>query len=296
MSRPSLFTSLAAFVALAACALPAPVGADDVLPLDPVSQGWNAPVAPFAIADSLYYVGAADVTAYLFVTDEGLVLLDGGFVQTAAQVAANIETLGFDIRQIRYIITSQAHYDHVGAVPELRRRSGATVVMSAEDAALAARGGRGDFAFGDRFYYPSFTADRLIADGEALSLGGVTLTAHVTPGHTRGCTTWTADVVVDGMSRAAMFVCGVSFPGFDLVDNPHYPNIEQDFLRTYDRLGQMRCDVFLAAHGGMFGLTEKRERLLAGDRNAFVDAEGCRNLIDRTRAQFEREVERQRAS
>lgn len=296
MSRPGWVTALCAYVALAACTLSAPVGADDVLALDPESQRWNAPVAPFAIADSLYYVGAADVTAYLFVTDQGLVLLDGGFVQTAAQVATNIETLGFDIRQVRYIITSQAHYDHVDGIPELRRRSGATVVMSAEDAALAARGGRGDFAFGERFYYPSFTADRLIADGEALSLGGLTLTAHVTPGHTRGCTTWTADVVVDGVRRAAVFVCGVTFPGYDLVGNPAYPELAQDFQRTYDRLDAMRCEVFLGAHGGMFAFAEKRQRLIEGDRSAFVDPQGCRDLVDRSRRALNREIERQRQS
>lgn len=282
-------------LALASCAFPAPVRADDVQPLDAQSEGWNAPVAPFAIADDLYYVGAADVTSYLFVTSEGLILLDSGFAQTAAQVAANIETLGFDVRDVRYIITSQAHTDHVGGVAELKRLSGAQVIMSAEDAALAARGGRGDFAFGDRFYYPPFSADRLIADGETLSLGALTLTAHITPGHTKGCTTWTADVIVEGTIRRAVFVCGTTFPSYDLVDNPAYPDVEQDFRRTYARLGAMRCEVFLAAHGGMFGLTEKRARLLAGDRAAFVDPEGCRDLIARARDAFERELARQRA-
>jgi metallo-beta-lactamase class B len=266
------------------------------LALDAESRRWNAPLGPFAIADGLYYVGAADVTSYLFVTEEGLVLLDSGFAQTAPQVAANIAALGFELRQVRYIITSQAHYDHVGGVAELKRRSGAQVVMSAGDAALAARGGRGDFAFGDAFHYPPFAADRIVADGETLSLGALTLTAHVTPGHTKGCTTWTTDVVVEATPRAAVFVCGVTFPRYDLVDNPAYPEIEGDFRRTYDRLGRMRCEVFLAAHGAMFGLTEKRERLQAGDRAAFVDPEGCRDFIGRARAAFVRDVERQRAN
>jgi metallo-beta-lactamase class B len=278
--------------ALLACSTPS---SGQVLALDSQSEQWNAPVAPFAIADGLYYVGAANVSAFLFVTDDGLILLDTGFAQTAPQVVRNIRTLGHDLADIRIIITSQVHYDHVGGVAEIARLSGAQIVMSEADAALAARGGQGDFAFGDRFFYPAFTADRIVADGAGVSLGGRVLTAHVTPGHTQGCTTWSTTVRAAGVDRQALFICGVSAPGYDLVDNAAYPAIVNDYRTTFERLSAMPCEILLGPHGDMFDLEAKRQRLAQGDANAFYDPEGCRRLIRTAHERFEAELARQSA-
>jgi metallo-beta-lactamase class B len=289
--RAALLPALAA-LSLLACATPTD---SQVLALDSQSEQWNAPVEPFAIADGLYYVGAANVSSFLFVTDDGLILLDTGFAQTAPQIIRNIRTLGHDVADVRIIITSQVHSDHVGAVAEIARLSGAQIVMSQADAALAARGGRGDFAFGDRFFYPPFTAGRTIADGDTVSLGGHVLTAHITPGHTQGCTTWSTTVRAAGVERQALFICGVSAPGYDLVDNAAYPNIVGDYRTTFERLSAMPCEIVLGPHGDMFDLAVKHQRLLKGDANAFYDPEGCRTLIETARERFEVQLARQSA-
>lgn len=292
MKRAIVLAVLAA--ACAAPVAPAAPADDNVMPLDAQSAAWNEPVAPFRIAGDLYYVGAADVTSYLIATSGGLILIDSGFAQTAPLVVRNLETLGFSIEDVRIILTSQAHADHVGGVAELKRLSGAQLIMSEPDAAQMASGGRGDFAFGDRFYYPPATADQIIADGDEVRLGGARLRAHITPGHTRGCTTWTTMMEDAGVQRSIVFVCGVTAPGFRLVDNEAYPNIVADFRSTLDRLEAMGGEIVLGAHGAMFGLTEKRARLGAGP-NPFVDPEGGRAMIARSRAAFETELARQSA-
>lgn len=280
-------------LALAAAALLVPQA--DVVPLDAQNRAWNAPVTPFEIADGLFYVGAADVTAYAFRTRAGVVLLDTGFRQTVPQVVANLRTLGMDVRDVRYILTSQAHYDHVGGVAEIRRLSGATLVVSAGDAAAMAGGGRGDFAFGDELTFPRAKPDRVIRDGGRVTLGGVTVRANLTPGHTRGCTTWSAEVRVGGRVRQAVFVCSLSVPGYRLADNSKYPAIIDDYRRSFARIANMPCDIFLGAHGAMFDLDRKRRALAAGDRAAFVDPAGCRTYAAASRAAFERELIRQQA-
>ena len=286
---------LAAFVVFAALSGASLAQDSDITPLDATSQAWAAPVAPFRIADNLYYVGAADITSYAITTREGLILIDGGFAQMARQIVANLHTLGFDIRDVRIILTTHAHYDHVGAIAELRRMSGAQLYVSGADAEQMARGGYGDFAFGDRFLYPPVQADRILHDGEVVRLGEARLTAHITPGHTRGCTTWSIPVRVGGRTLQALDICSVSAPGYRLVDNTAYPNIISDYRATFARLRALSCDIPLASHGGVFDLTAKRQGLEThAPGNPFVDAAGCRRIIEHAREAFEAQVTRQR--
>lgn len=267
---------------------------DAVAPLSDDWAAWNKPVTPFRIAGNLYYVGASDVTSYAISTPDGIILIDSGFAQTAPQVVANLKTLGFDIRQVRYILTSQAHSDHVGGIAELKRLSGAKLVMSREDAALAARGGRGDFAFGDRLYYPAAKADRIVADGDTVELGGMRLTANMTPGHTKGCTSWSFDVTEGGATVPALHICGVTAPGYRLVGNAAYPSIVKDFRRSFDRLESMPCTLFLTAHASQFDLERKSAALAAGAAtNPFLDPAGCRAFVTSARRALEAEVQRQ---
>jgi len=286
---------LAAFAAFAALCGASVAQDADVTPLDATSQTWAARVAPFRIADNLYYVGAADITSYMIATREGLILIDGGFAQMAPQIVASLHTLGFDIRDVRIILTTHAHYDHVGAIAELKRLSGAQLYMSAPDAEHMARGGHGDFAFGDHFLYPPVRADHILHDGEVVRLGDARLTAHITPGHTRGCTTWSIPVRVGGRMLQALDICSVSAPGYRLVDNAAYPNIISDYRATFGRLRALPCDMPLASHGGVFDLTAKRQRLEThGPGNPFVDPAGCRRIIEQAREAFEAQVTRQR--
>ena len=248
--------------------------------LSPEEARWNAPVAPFRIADNLYYVGTADLASYLIVDPEGMILLDGGLEASAPLILDNIRALGFDPKRVRYLINSQAHYDHAGGLAALKEATGAELLASPADAELLERGGSGDFQWGDRFIYPAVKVDARLRDGAELKLGAIRMTAHLTPGHTRGCTSWTMPVQVDGRARQALFVCGASAPGYTLVGNTAYPWIMDDFRRSFATWRKLPCDLFLGAHGSYFGLTEKRARMAPGRPNPFVDPKGCRTFLN----------------
>lgn len=248
-------------------------------PLSAEEARWNVPVAPFRIAGNLYYVGTADLASYLVVDPEGMILLDGGLKASAPLILDNIRALGFDPKRVRYLINSQAHYDHAGGLAALKEATGAELLASPADAELLERGGSGDFQWGDRFTYPPVRVDGRLRDGAELTLGAIRMTAHLTPGHTRGCTSWTMPVQVDGRVAQALFVCGASAPGYTLVGNEAYPWVMEDFRRSFATWRKLPCDIFLGAHGSYFGLAEKRARMAPGGPNPFVDPKGCRAFL-----------------
>jgi len=250
---------------------------------DPTSRAWNERVPPFRIAENLYYVGAMNVSSFLFTSPAGHILLDGGFEETVPIILASIEELGFKPTDVRILIASHPHYDHAAGLAELKRVTGAKFYSSALDAAAFASGGKDDPQYGDRFLFPPIVADRTFGDGETITLGGVTLTAHITAGHTRGCTTWT-------MGEAAI-LCSPTSPGYQLVDNPKYPNAIEDFRRQFATLRALQPKIFLAAHGDFFGL---RQKLKLGTPAAFVDPEGYRKFVEEAEQAFEKKVVAQR--
>src|SRR5271156_2295341 len=220
-------------------------------------EAWNTPVPPFRIIGNVYYVGASDVTSFLIVTPAGDILLDGGLAQTAQQIEANIQTLGFKVNDVKILLNTHAHFDHAGGLAELKRASGAKLVSMSGDAGLLEYGGHGDFFFGDTYPFPPVTPDRTIRDGDTVSLGGTTLTAHLTPGHTRGCTTWTMTAKDAGKDYNIVFVCSATvLDGYELVDRPgkpaSYPGIAADYDRAFQVWKSLPCDVFLASHGQFF--------------------------------------------
>jgi len=259
--------------------------------LSPTYAALNGPQAPFRIADNLYYVGASDVTSYLIVTRDGYILLDGGFEQTAPMILDHIRALGFDPRRIKYILNSHAHFDHAGGIAALRAATGARFVASAADAPVLAAGGANDFSL-KNVDFPPARPDRIVADGERVTLGGVSLTAHITAGHTKGCTTWTLPVTVDGRTRTALFLCSLSvLPQFRLIGNPLYPGQAADFQKSFATLSRLDCDVFLASHGSFFGLKDKAAKLGAGaSPNPFVDPQGCHAFIAKARDAFDKRL------
>lgn len=250
-------------------------------PLTADERRWNAPAAPFRIADDLYYVGTADLASYLIVDPAGMILLDGGLEASAPQILANIRTLGFDPRRVKYLLNSQAHSDHAGGLAALKDTTGAQLIASPADADLLERGGAGDFQWGDRLTYPPVKVDARLRDGAEVTVGAVRMTAHFTPGHTHGCTSWTMPVRVDGRVRQALFICGASAPGYRLTGNPAYPWIMDDFRRSFATWRKLPCDLFLGAHASYFGLAEKRARMAPGKPNPFVDPAGCRAFLAR---------------
>jgi len=263
---------------------------------DPDSRSWNQPVEPFRIIGNIYYVGANEITSFLITTPQGHIVLDGGFAETAPQIEANIQKLGFHLSDVKVLLNSHAHLDHAGGLAELKGATQAKLVASEGDAPLLEHGGQGDFFFKSRLTFPSVKPDRLLHDGETVSLGGTTLTAHLTPGHTKGCTSWTMNVEEAGRSRAVVFVCSVTvLPGYRLFGNTSYPQIAQDYAQTFRTLAALPCDVFLASHGSFFNLEEKREALKGGGaNNPFIDPQSFRDFVKRFEARFDAELKRQR--
>jgi len=258
---------------------------------DATSRSWNQPVAPFRIAGNLYYVGANEITSFLITTPEGHILLDAGFKETVPQILQNVAKLGFRVEDIEIMINSQPHYDHAAGFAQMKKLTGASMVISRADAPLLARGGLGDFAFGDRFEYEPVKADRLLDDGDTVSLGGTRMKAIITPGHTRGCTTWSMKVRDGASSNDVVFVCSVTAPGYQLVRNEKYPEIVDDFRKSFRLLESMKPDIFLAAHGNFFSLTDKRKKLAAKPAtNPFLNAAEFREYVASSRKQFEKQL------
>jgi metallo-beta-lactamase class B len=255
-------------------------------------------VVPFKIAGNLYYVGASDIAAFLVATPDGLILLDGGFADTAPRIRASVEKLGFRMKDVKFLLNSHAHLDHAGGLAALKQWSGAKLLVSAKDAPVLERGGHGDFRFGDTMTFPPVKVDRVVRDGEALSLGGTTLVAHLTPGHTEGCTTWTARIADGGRVLDAVFVCSTSIlPGDRLTGNPKYPQMAADYTHTLSVLKALPCDLFLGVHGNFFDLAEKAARLRAGEKtNPFADPEGYREYLRQAGEKLGRQLAQEKAA
>lgn len=260
-------------------------------------RSWNEPVEPFRIVGNVYYVGAREVSSFLITSPQGHILLDGGFAESAPIIRDNIRKLGFKPEDVKYLVGSHSHFDHAGGLAQLKQWTGAKFAASREDGVLMERGGRGDFAFGDKFTFPAVVPDRILADGESVSIGNARMIAHLTPGHTKGCTTWTTNAEEKGRSYHVVFLCSTSVPGYDLVHNAGYPNIVNDYRGTFAYLKSLPCDVFLAPHGSMFRLSEKfTARKNDGERNPFIDVGEFQAFVDRSKREFEEELKKQNAA
>jgi metallo-beta-lactamase class B len=255
---------------------------------DPTSRSWNQPVEPYRIVGNLYYVGATDITSFLIATPAGLILIDGGFAETVPIIRDSVKKLGFKMEDVKILLNSHAHFDHAGGLAEIKKQTGAKLATSAADAALLAHGGRGDHLFGDKFPYEPVTADRILSDGDQVALGGTILTAHLTPGHTKGCTTWTMKATEGGKSYDVVFVCSTTvLPDVSLTNNAKYPNVAADFEQTFRTLRGLPCDIFLASHAGFYNGLDKAERLRKGaNPNPFIDPAGYKAYLDHSEKAF----------
>lgn len=254
----------------------------------------NRAVAPFEMAPGLYYVGSSDIAVFALTTADGIVVIDGGYDSTARQVLSNLRTLGLEPRDVRILLNTHGHVDHAAGLARLKEETGAALYAGPGDAHLLESGGRGDFFLGDWMSYPPVRVDRILADGEAVTLGALTLTPHFTPGHTKGCTSWSFPIIADGETRQALIVCSLATLQYDLTDNPDYPNIATDFAVTFDRLRALPCEVFLGDHAKFFDMRAKRAAQVAGASvNPFIDPVGCRAFIDREDVRFGQALARQ---
>ncbi len=251
-----------------------------------LSKSMNQPVEPFHIMGNIYYVGASDVTSYLIVTPAGDIVLDGGFVETAPMIEANIQKLGFKLADVKYILSSHEHLDHAGGISELQRATGAKFVALEQEVPGLIEGKS----------FPAAKPDRVIHDGDTVKIGTLVMVAHSTPGHTRGCTTWSTLVLDGGRSYHVVFVGSASvLPSYKLIDKPGvpatYPSIEQDYEKTFRVLRSLPCDVFLASHGSFYALVDKRAVMeKKPTQNPFIDPWGYQAYILHTEAAFQKEL------
>jgi metallo-beta-lactamase class B len=251
---------------------------------------WAQPQEPFRVIGNIYYVGSNDLACFLITTPQGHILINTGYERMAPQLRANVKKLGFKFADIRYLLNGQAHDDHVAGFAAAREASGAKVLVMQGDDDIVEHGGRGDFRFDGEIAWRGVPVNRVLHDGDTVSLGGTTLVAHLTPGHTKGCTTWTTTVADKGRVLNVVIVGGVSVnPGVKLLHNPHYPGIADDYARTFRTLRALACHVFLGAHGNYFSMADKLARLRAGAaENPFIDPAGYQRFIDASEARFEK--------
>jgi metallo-beta-lactamase class B len=264
-----------------------------------LKPSWTAPLNPFQIADNLYYVGSQDLAAYLVTTPAGNILINANLPSSPPQLRASVEQLGFRWSDTKVLLIGQAHFDHAGGVAEVQRETHASLAVMEYDAEVVDAGGANDFlrAVGAVSTYPPAHVDRVLHDNETVTLGGITLTAHRTGGHTRGCTTWTmrAHIPSDptGQLRDVVVVGGYTmWSDYQLVDTKQaeasYPGIADDFKRTFAVYKSLPCDIFLADHGDHFGLLEKVARMQKEGDAVWVDPKGYRATIDAGQRSFEK--------
>jgi len=246
-------------------------------------NAWKTPQSPKHIIGNIYYVGPAGVSSWLITTPEGHILIDTTFEECVPQICTNIEKLGFRVGDIKIILNSHAHVDHAGGHAAMKRRTGAQIVASAADAHLMETGGADDFSPfpKDLLAYTPVKPDRIVRDGDMVSLGGVTLTAHLTPGHTKGATTWTMPLQQDGKTYQVLFFSSTSIADpTPLLHNPIYPGIVDDYNATFKKLKALPCDIFLGPHADQFSLAGKLKRLDAGaSPNPFIDPDGWKKFL-----------------
>lgn len=258
----------------------------------------NLSFPPHKIIGNVYYVGASDIAAYLITSKNGHVLINSGYETTPALIYNSVTKLGFKVEDINYLLNSQAHYDHVGGQSTMRDMAGgAQVWASMADTPVIEGGGKGDFRFEGIYMYPPVRVDKRLKDGDALKVGDTTLVAHLTPGHTKGCTTWTMQVTEGGKTYDVVIVGGLAInPGVKLVGNAKYPQIAVDYVRTYQVLRSLHCDIFLGAHGQYYGMKEKYERLKKGEKpNPFIDPAGYATFIDESEKAFKAQLMQEQA-
>jgi len=247
-------------------------------------RDWDDPFPPHRIADHLYYVGSKGLSSYLITTSEGHILINSSFDRTVPLIRASVEKLGYKFSDVKILLGSHAHNDHMEGNALVKELTGAQVYVMRGDDQVVENGGKGQYLYTAK--WKPCKVNRVLKDGDTVALGEAVLTAHLTPGHTRGCTTWTMQVKDAGKPLDVVIVGSVNVnPGFQLVNNKEYPEMADDYARTFRVMKALHCDIFLGAHGSYYGMEAKYKRLKAGAANPFVDPGGYRAYIEE-REQF----------
>ncbi len=258
---------------------------------------WTEPFPAFRIAGNLYYVGSKGLANYLITTPKGHILINSDLEANAPLIRQSIESLGFKFSDVKILLISHAHWDHCAGSAKIKELTGAKYMVMDMDVPVVESGGKTDFQYANdpSTLYPSTKVDRVLHDGDEVKFGGVTLVAHLTPGHTKGCTTWTMKVNDGSRTRDVVIVGSPNVnPGYKLVGNISYPGIAEDYARMFKVLKSLSCDIFLGAHGSYYGMEAKYAKLKAGDSNAFIDPEGYKAYVTEREQTFLKELAKQR--
>ena len=254
-----------------------------------VGQGqsdWYEPFPAHKILGNVYYVGSKDLATFLITTPEGHILINSGFERTVPLIQKSVKSLGFKLTDVKILLASHAHSDHVAGHALLQKLTGAKVYVMRGDDQVIATGGEGQYLYSTSRWEPC-KVDRVMKDGDEVKLGGVTLIARLTPGHTRGCTTWTWRVEGAGKTCDVVVVGSPNVnPGYKLVGNESYPEIAADFAKTFAVLKSLPCDVFLGAHGSYYGMVDRYALADKGQANAFLNAEGYKEFVAKKERAF----------
>jgi len=296
-----LLTSIAVLSALAVLPLVPPAiqnanGTPSQAANQNVPPDWTESFPAFKIAGNVYYVGSRGLASYLITTPSGHVLINSNLESSVPQIRASVEKLGFHFSEVKILLISHAHGDHDAGSAAVKKLTGAQYMVMEGDVLVVESGGRADFQYPDGLYPPA-KVDRVLHDGDEVKLGGVVLTAHLTPGHTKGCTTWTLTADEAGKSYNVVIVGSPNVnPGYKLVNNARYPQIASDYEKMFRVLQQLPCDIFLGAHGGYYNMEAKFAQLNNGGPNPFVDPEGYKSYVAEREQAFRSELAKQTAA
>jgi metallo-beta-lactamase class B len=262
---------------------------------------WNRPQQPFRVYGNTYYVGTHGLASVLITSDQGHILIDGGLAESAPQIAAHIRALGFKVEDVRWILNSHAHYDHAGGIAELQKLTSASVAASPWSANVLIQGGpeRGDPQYQIVPAIKTVPNVKVLADGESLRSGPLELTAHFTPGHTPGGTTWTWRSCEGGNCVNVVYadsLTAVSADGFRFTASRDYPNALADFEKSFRVLDTIPCDILLVPHPEFADVLGKLDRREQGVKDAFIDQGSCRNYVANMRRDFEKRIDRERTT
>ncbi len=258
-------------------------------------EGWVRPYPGFQVIGNLYGVGTYDLSVFLITSDEGHILINTGLADSTGMIRENMASLGFRLEDVRILLTQQSHWDHTAALAEIKEIAGAEMWATEDDARVLEDGGFSDPHFGGQVSFPPLSVDRIISEGDVIELGDIRLTVYEHPGHTEGSSSYEMTVTENGRDyRVLIANMGTINAGKQLVVDPTYPGVADDFASTYSRQKAMEIDVWVAAHGGQYGLHDKYEPGQPYSPDTFVDPEGFVAAVERLEEIYLRQVARER--
>ena len=250
---------------------------------------------PHRVIGNIYYVGEDDLACFLIVTPKGNILINTGYEFSVPVIQAGTKALGFRFEDIKMLMVTHAHSDHAAGMAKVKKLTGAKMWAIEQEAELLNTGGKTDYLFGVAGWFPPVKVDHIFKDGEKIELGGTVITPHLTPGHTKGSTSYSIEITENGKLYHVLIANMPNMnDGVNFIDDPKYPNIVADYTHAFEVLESLPCDVFLSSHTGAYKLTEKYHRGMAYSPETFVDPQGYRDAVARAKQRFFAEVKEER--